>query len=88
MEPELYPSGIGRSFTFELSRSKMGPTNFPGTVPKLGLFGKRSMLLLSSFWRADFLCTAQYMVLGYVPELLEPSSAKFFRILCGSQKKV
>lgn len=64
------------------------PHKFPGTVPELGIFGRRSMLLLSSLWRTDFPRTPQYMVLGYVPKLLEPSSVKYlFRILSVAAKR-
>lgn len=82
------PLQLGGALPLTWVGAKWDPHKFPGTVPKLGIFGRRSMLLLSSFWRTDFLCTPQYMVLGYVPKLLEPSSAKLFRIICGSQKKV
>lgn len=87
LEPEPYPTAISRSFTFEFSSSRKDPHKFPGTAPELGIFGRRSMLLLSSLWRTDFPCTQQYMVLGCVPKLLEPSSAKLFRILSVAAKR-
>lgn len=81
------PQSVG-ALPLTLVGAERDSHKFPGTVPELGFFGRRSMLLLSSLWRTDFLCTPQYMVLGYVPKLLEPSSAKYlFRILSVAAKK-
>lgn len=63
------------------------PHKSPGTVPESGISGRRSTLLLSSLWRTVFPWTPQYMVLGYVPKLLEPSWAKLFRILSVAAKR-
>lgn len=64
LEPELYPSAAGRSFAFELSRSKMGPTQVSWYCPKIRNFWQKVHAAIEFFWRTDFLCTPQYMVLG------------------------
>lgn len=41
LEPELYPSATGRSFAFDLSRSKMGPTQVSWYCPKIRNFWQK-----------------------------------------------
>lgn len=66
----------------------MGPIQLSWSSPRIRIFWQKIYTTIEFPLATDFPCTLQYMVLGYVPKLLEHSSAKYlFRILSVAAKR-
>lgn len=84
---EPYPTAGSRNFTFDPSR--IGPMWVSWSSPRIKIFWQKILVAIEFPLANCFPCTPQYMVLGYVPKLLEPSSAKYlFRFLSMAAKKM
>lgn len=89
LESEPYPTAGSRNFTFDFGPSRTGPMWVSWSSPRIKIFWQKILAAIEFPLANCFPCTPQYMVLGYVPKLSEPSSAKYlFRFLSVAAKKM